>query len=87
MSPEFDIYRNGQADISVDKIPLFNGAVDFVKNISINDAEKIISDFNKQSKGLPANHEREKEIQDNRKSKDIKSTTIIKKKTKKVSKK
>ena len=42
MSPEFDIYRNGQADISVDKIPLFNGAVDFVKNISINGNEVFI---------------------------------------------
>ena len=67
---------------------LFKSRINIKKeNISINDAEKIISDFNKQSKDLPANHEREKEIQDNRKSKDIKSTTIIKKKTKKVSKK
>jgi len=61
------------------------------KNISIADAEKIISDFNKLSKDLSVHndhdHDLENEAKDNKESKAIKSSAIIKKKTKKVSKK
>jgi trigger factor len=61
------------------------------KNISIADAEKIISDFNKSSKDLTThndhNHDFENEAEDNKESKVVKSSAIIKKKTKKVSKK
>jgi trigger factor len=56
------------------------------KNISITEAEKIISDFNKLSKDLSSqhNHGHGHKTKD---SKDSKSSANIKKKTKKVSKK
>jgi trigger factor len=61
------------------------------KNISTTEAEKIISDFNKNSKDLLTQHDHDhdykKEIKDNKESKEIKSPLNTKKKTKKVSKK
>ena len=59
------------------------------KNISIIEAEKIISDFNKNSKDLLTqddhdhDHDHKKEIKDNTESKEIKSPLNTKKKNKK----
>ena len=61
------------------------------KNISIKEAEKIITDFNNQSKNLSThhdhNHDHEKEVKNNKESKGNKSSPNTNKKTKKVSKK
>jgi trigger factor len=58
------------------------------KNISITEAEKIISNFNKTAKDLSSHHDRhDHETEHNKESKPSKSSPNIKKKTKKVSKK
>lgn len=45
MSAEYAVYRDGKASIDIDSVPLFDGAIEFVKNISANDNEVfIISD-------------------------------------------
>ena len=54
------------------------------KNLSVPEAEKIISEFNKSFKELSTHHDHDNTTKDN---KDSKSTTNIKKKIKKVSKK
>ena len=58
------------------------------KNITITEAEKIISDFNKSSQDLSThNHDHENETKDNKEKKVSETSTDIKKKIKKVSKK
>ncbi|MDC0426799.1 trigger factor, partial [Pelagibacteraceae bacterium] len=58
------------------------------KKISIPEAEKIISDFNKETKETsPHAHKQESGTKDNKESKTNKSSSNIKKTTKKVSKK
>ena len=57
------------------------------KNISISEAEKIISDFNKKTKDLSSHHDHSNQTQDDKEGKISKSSSNIKKKTKKVSKK
>ncbi len=61
------------------------------KNITINEAEKLISEFNKLSKDLSAhNHkhdDNDNEIKENKEKKTSKSSVDIRKKIKKVSKK
>lgn len=64
------------------------------KNISIAEAEKIISDFNKSSQDLTSHshnhdhdHNQDREIKDNKEKKGSKTSSNIKKKTKKISKK
>jgi trigger factor len=58
------------------------------KNITIFEAEKIISDFNKSSQDLSAhNHNHDNETKDNKKKKVDKNSSNIRKKIKKVSKK
>jgi trigger factor len=61
------------------------------KNLTINEAEKIISDYNKLSKDLSAhsdhNHNQDNETEAHKEKKVIKSSSNTKKKTKKVSKK
>ena len=56
------------------------------KNVSITEAEKIISNFNKLSKDLTS-QDHDKDPKDNKEKKIIKSSPNIKKKIKKVSKK
>ena len=59
------------------------------KNITINEAEKIISDFNKLSKNLSPHkdHDHDNETKANTEKKVVKSSSSNKKKIKKVSKK
>ena len=58
------------------------------KNITISEAEKIISDFNKSSQDLSAhNHNHDNKTKDNKEKKADKTSSNIKKKIKKVSKK
>ena len=58
------------------------------KNITISEAEKIISEFNKSSQDLSAhNHNHDNETKDNKEKKADKNSSNIKKKIKKVSKK
>ena len=62
------------------------------KNITISEAEKIISDFNKSSQNLSINnhdhnHSHDKKAKENKEQKVNKISSSIKKKTKKVSKK
>jgi len=61
------------------------------KNITTIEAEKLISDFNKSSQNpFTHNHEEhnhDNETKDNKEKKSSKTPSIIKKKTKKVSKK
>ena len=59
------------------------------KNITISEAERIISDFNKKTKELSSHHDHDhnSQTQDDKQSKNSKSSSNIKKKTKKVSKK
>ena len=58
------------------------------KNITIFEAEKIISDFNKSSQDLSAhNHNHDNKTKDNKEKKADKTSSNIKKKIKKVSKK
>ena len=71
---------------------LFKSKINLIKkNISIPEAEKIITDFNKKTKNLSSqgdhNHNQDNETNDNKESKTSKSSSDIKKKTKKVSKK
>jgi trigger factor len=57
------------------------------KNITISEAEKIISDFNKSSQDLSAhNHNHDNETKDNKKKKVDKNSSNFRKKIKKVSK-
>ena len=58
------------------------------KNITITEAEKIISNFNKSSQDLSAhNHNHDNKTKDNKEKKADKTSSNIKKKIKKVSKK
>jgi trigger factor len=57
------------------------------KNISTQEAEKIISNFNKLAKDLSSHNDHDDETKDKKESKASKSSSNIEKKTKKVSKK
>ena len=61
------------------------------KDIATPEAEKIISDFNKQTKDLSSrhdhNHDQDNQTKDTKETKASKSSVNTKKKTKKVSKK
>jgi trigger factor len=71
---------------------LFKSKINLKKiNITITEAEKIISNFNKLSQNLSSNnheeHNHDKETKDNKEKKIAKNSSNIKKKIKKVSKK
>ena len=57
------------------------------KDVTIKEAEKIISEFNILSKDSSADHDHKKKTKENEESVASKSSSNIKKKTKKVSKK
>ena len=75
------LYEEKILDLFKSKINLKN------KNISTNEAEKIISDFNQLSKDLSAEKDHDKTTKAAKEKKVIKSTSNISKKIKKVSKK
>jgi len=86
--------QNLKAALYEDKIlTLFKSKIKLLKkNISITEAEKIISDFNKLSQDLSSHnhnhdHPHDKETTDKKEKKASKTSPDIKKKTKKVSKK
>jgi trigger factor len=72
-------------------LTLFKSKINLKKtNITITEAEKIISNFNKSSQDLSAhnhNHDNQSETKDNKEKKVSKTSSNIKDKTKKVSKK
>jgi trigger factor len=75
------LYEEKILDLFKSKINLKN------KNISTNEAEKIISDFNQLSKDLSAEKDHDNTTKAAKEKKVIKSTSNISKKIKKVSKK
>ena len=72
-------------------LTLFKSKINLKKtNITITEAEKIISNFNKSSQDLSThnhNHDNQSETKDNKEKKVSKTSSYIKDKTKKVSKK